>query len=56
MPVFFFIDPEYAEDPRLDTVDSIVLNYVFYQSKEGVQLPFLDQLYKKIEPEEVKKK
>lgn len=52
MPVFFFIDPEYAEDPRLDTIDTIILNYVFYPSKEGVNLPFLQQIYDKIEGEE----
>lgn len=54
MPVFFFIDPEYAQDPRLDTVDTIILNYVFYPSKEGINLPFLDQIYDKIEANEKK--
>lgn len=46
MPVFFYIDPEYAEDPRLENVDSIVLSYVFFESKEGVNLPFMSQVEK----------
>ena len=56
MPVFFFIDPEYAADPRLDTIDTIVLNYVFYPSKEGIDLPFLQQIYDKMEGNETVKK
>lgn len=33
MPVFFFIDEEYAKDPLLDEVDSICLSYTFFESK-----------------------
>jgi cytochrome c oxidase assembly protein subunit 11 len=39
MPVFFYIDPEYAEDPRLENVDSIVLSYTFFEAKEGFNVP-----------------
>ncbi|KAH9513010.1 Cytochrome c oxidase assembly protein cox11, mitochondrial [Bulinus truncatus] len=39
MPVFFYIDPEFAEDPKLEHVDSIMLSYTFFESKEGVELP-----------------
>lgn len=46
LPVFFYIDPEYADDPRLENTDSIVLSYVFFESKEGVNLPFMPQLEK----------
>lgn len=46
MPVFFYIDPEYAEDPRLENINSIVLSYVFFESKEGVNLPFMQQIEK----------
>ena len=46
MPVFFYIDPEYAEDPRLENVDSIVLSYVFFESKEKANLPFMQQVEK----------
>lgn len=39
MPVFFYIDPEYAEDPKLETVDDITLSYTFFESKPGLTLP-----------------
>lgn len=39
MPVFFYIDPAYAEDPRLENVDNIVLSYTFFQAKDGMELP-----------------
>ncbi|GFT48078.1 cytochrome c oxidase assembly protein COX11, mitochondrial [Nephila pilipes] len=39
MPVFFYLDPEYAEDPRLEYVNDIVLSYTFFEAKEGMQLP-----------------
>lgn len=32
MPVFFFIDPEFFDDPRMDTVKEIVLSYTFFPS------------------------
>ncbi|XP_062975973.1 cytochrome c oxidase assembly protein COX11, mitochondrial [Elgaria multicarinata webbii] len=39
MPVFFFIDPEFAEDPRMARVDLITLSYTFFEAKEGQKLP-----------------
>lgn len=39
MPVFFYIDPEFAEDPRMEDVDNIILSYTFFESKEGFKLP-----------------
>uniref|UniRef100_A0A6I8PPA8 Cytochrome c oxidase assembly protein COX11, mitochondrial n=2 Tax=Ornithorhynchus anatinus TaxID=9258 RepID=A0A6I8PPA8_ORNAN len=39
MPVFFFIDPEFAEDPRMARVESITLSYTFFEAKEGQKLP-----------------
>ncbi|XP_046554540.1 cytochrome c oxidase assembly protein COX11, mitochondrial-like [Haliotis rubra] len=39
MPVFFYIDPEYAEDAKLQTIDTITLSYTFFEAKEGLQLP-----------------
>ncbi|XP_071964755.1 cytochrome c oxidase assembly protein ctaG-like [Antedon mediterranea] len=39
MPVFFYIDPEFAEDPRMANVDRITLSYTFFEAKEGLQLP-----------------
>ncbi|XP_063312304.1 cytochrome c oxidase assembly protein COX11, mitochondrial [Pelobates fuscus] len=39
MPVFFYIDPEFAEDPRMVKVDTIMLSYTFFEAKEGQKLP-----------------
>uniref|UniRef100_H3B294 Cytochrome c oxidase copper chaperone COX11 n=1 Tax=Latimeria chalumnae TaxID=7897 RepID=H3B294_LATCH len=39
MPVFFYIDPEFAEDPRMARVDTITLSYTFFEAKEGQKLP-----------------
>ena len=43
MPVFFYIDPEFAEDPAMAKVDEITLSYTFFQAKEdaiaGLRLP-----------------
>ena len=35
MPVFFYIDPEYVEDPFLEKKDEITLSYTFFESKPG---------------------
>ncbi|OUC40266.1 6-phosphofructokinase [Trichinella nativa] len=37
LPVFFYIDPEYADDAYLERVDEIFLNYTFFESKQGLQ-------------------
>lgn len=39
MPVFFYIDPEFMEDPKMEYVDEIVLSYTFFEAKEGLKLP-----------------
>ena len=39
MPVFFYIDPEFLEDPYLEKVDTITLSYTFFESKPGLALP-----------------
>ena len=39
MPVFFYIDPEFADDPFMERVDTIILSYTFFESKPGMQLP-----------------
>lgn len=33
MPVFFYIDPEFARDPRMADVSDIILHYTFFKSK-----------------------
>jgi cytochrome c oxidase assembly protein subunit 11 len=44
LPVFFYIDPEYANDPLLENINDIVLHYTFHESKEALQLPFIEKL------------
>ncbi|XP_033896532.1 cytochrome c oxidase assembly protein COX11, mitochondrial [Acipenser ruthenus] len=39
MPVFFYIDPEFDDDPRMARVDTITLSYTFFEAKEGQKLP-----------------
>jgi len=39
MPVFFYLDPEYAKDPFLENTNTITLSYTFFQSQPGLQLP-----------------
>ncbi|CAG9793634.1 unnamed protein product [Diatraea saccharalis] len=39
MPVFFYIDPEFTEDPKMEFVDEIILSYTFFEAKEGMKLP-----------------
>lgn len=39
MPVFFYIDPEFAEDPKMEYVNEIVLSYTFFEAKEGFRVP-----------------
>jgi len=39
MPVFFYIDPEFAEDPKMEFVNDIVLSYTFFEAKPGFNLP-----------------
>lgn len=34
MPVFFYLDPEFAYDPMMDSTRDIVLGYSFFESKE----------------------
>ncbi|XP_018325919.1 cytochrome c oxidase assembly protein COX11, mitochondrial [Agrilus planipennis] len=39
MPVFFYIDPEIMEDPKMEFVNDITLSYTFFEAKEGLKLP-----------------
>lgn len=39
MPVFFYIDPEIVDDPRMEHVTDITLSYTFFEAKEGMKLP-----------------
>lgn len=35
MPVFFYIDPEFATDPRLRGIDHLTLSYTFFKVCAG---------------------
>lgn len=39
MPVFFYIDPEIVEDPKMEFTNTITLSYTFFEAKEGLNLP-----------------
>ncbi|XP_028800573.1 cytochrome c oxidase assembly protein COX11, mitochondrial-like isoform X1 [Neltuma alba] len=34
MPVFFYIDPEFESDPRMDGINNIILSYTFFKVSE----------------------
>ena len=34
MPVFFFIDPEFLNDPAMESVNLITLSYTFFKTGE----------------------
>lgn len=38
MPVFFYIDPDICEDPKLEFLEDIILSYTFFEAKEGLNL------------------
>ncbi|XP_065898565.1 cytochrome c oxidase assembly protein ctaG-like [Dysidea avara] len=44
MPVFFYIDPEFDDDPAVVKIDTIMLSYTFFESLEGEEslLPSYD--------------
>lgn len=46
MPVFFYIDPLFADDPKMENVEEIVLSYTFFEAKEGMKLPIPNFLKK----------
>ncbi|XP_015184909.1 PREDICTED: cytochrome c oxidase assembly protein COX11, mitochondrial [Polistes dominula] len=39
MPVFFYIDPEFNEDPKMEFINDITLSYTFFESKSNLNLP-----------------
>ena len=34
MPVFFFIDPSFEDDPQMESVNDIVLSYTFFKARK----------------------
>ncbi|XP_051168736.1 cytochrome c oxidase assembly protein COX11, mitochondrial [Leptopilina boulardi] len=53
MPVFFYVDPEFAYDPRMEHVDQIVLSYTFFEAKEGLKLPIPSYIKKHFDKQNV---
>ena len=47
MPVFFYIDPEFADDPAMENVDDITLSYTFFEAKPGLEIPLPGFMQKK---------
>lgn len=39
LPVFFYIDPDFANDPALELMDKLILSYTFYEAKSNQELP-----------------
>ncbi|VDK68246.1 unnamed protein product [Onchocerca ochengi] len=39
LPVFFYIDPDYVNDPDLEYTDNLILSYTFFESKSDLVLP-----------------
>lgn len=48
MPVFFYIDPEFADDPKMEHVNEIILSYTFFEAKAGLKLPIPSYVKKHI--------
>ena len=44
MPVFFYIDEQFSEDPKLENVDQICLSYTFFESKDSNDIQNIQKL------------
>ncbi len=41
MPVFFFVDPEIMDDPKMDSVGDITLSYSFFKTGGNALLSYV---------------
>ena len=39
MPVFFFIDPDFVNDPAMSKIDSVILSYTFFSMISSIPRP-----------------
>ena len=50
LPVFFYLDPEFDEDPHLMRTTKIMLHYTFFEAKKekmiipGISKPILEDV------------
>jgi cytochrome c oxidase assembly protein subunit 11 len=44
MPVLFYIDDQFSQDPKLENVDQICLSYTFFESKGSEDLANLQKI------------
>ncbi|CAD5165885.1 unnamed protein product, partial [Musa acuminata subsp. malaccensis] len=35
LQVFFYVDPEFEADPKMDGVNNLILSYTFFKVNEG---------------------
>lgn len=47
MPVFFYIDPEFVDDPKMEFIDEITLSYTFFEAKDGQNILKIPQYAKR---------
>lgn len=47
MPVFFYIDPKFLEDPNMATIESVTLSYTFFRSGEKEVIDIAHELAQK---------
>ncbi|KAL8953891.1 MAG: hypothetical protein Q9222_000265 [Ikaeria aurantiellina] len=38
MPVFFFIDPDFVNDPTMTKIDTVTLSYTFFSTFDGLSV------------------
>ena len=48
MPVFFYIDPEFVEDPAMIKVHTITLSYTLFEAKDNETIPNINSNNNKI--------
>ena len=44
MPVLFYLDDQYARDPKLENINQICLSYTFFESKGSEDLANLQKI------------